>query len=192
MRRVISGLAFARKIFLSGELLLRLALLGFVALFVSQLVLAAIGGGRARADAVRAVRIWPAQDYTRVTLESKDPIRHSLLIVKNPERLVLDLEEVDIASVQQELAGKLLPNDPYIANLRAARFKPGVVRVVLDLKAEVKPQIFTLKPVGEYGYRLVLDLYPVEPPDPLLALIEKPNLPGASAATTAAPARCRT
>ena len=177
MRRVISGLAFTRKVLLSGEFLLRLALLGFVALFVSQLVLAAVGGGRARAETVRAVRIWPAADYTRVTLESANPIRHSLLVVKNPERLVLDLEDVEIAGVQQEIAGKLLPNDPYIANLRAARYKPGVVRVVLDLKSEVKPQIFTLKPVGEYGHRLVLDLYPVEPPDLLAVLIEKPNQP---------------
>jgi len=173
MRRVINSLEFARKALLSGELLLRLALLGFVALFLSQLVLAAIGGGRARAEDVRAVRIWPAQDYTRLTLESKNLIRHELLIVKNPERLVLDLEDVNVASVQQALSGKLLATDPYIANLRAARYKPGVARLVLDLKAEVKPQIFVLKPVGEYGHRLVLDLFPVAPPDPLRALIEK-------------------
>ena len=181
MRRVINSLEHARKVLLSGELLLRLALLGFVALFLSQLVLAALGGGRARAETraetLRAVRIWPAQDYTRLTLESKNPILHELLIVKNPERLVLDLTDVDVASVQRELAGKLLPTDPYIANLRAARYKPGVVRVVLDLKAEVKPQIFVLKPVGEYGHRLVLDLFPVAPPDPLRALFEKPAQP---------------
>jgi len=174
MRRVIDSLVFARKIFLSGEFLLRLALLGILALFVSQLLLAALGGGRVRAETVRAVRIWPSQDYTRVTLETKSPVRHELLIVKNPERLVLDLEDVDVARIQQELAGKLLPNDPYIANLRAARYKPGVVRLVLDLKAEVKPQLFVLKPVGNYGHRLVLDLYPVVPPDPLRALLEAP------------------
>ena len=54
--------------------------------------------------------------------------------------------------------------------MRAARNKPGVVRVVLDLKSEVRPQIFPLKPVGDYGHRLVLDLYPVVPLDPLMAL----------------------
>jgi N-acetylmuramoyl-L-alanine amidase len=182
MRRVIDSLVFARKIFLSGEFLLRLALFGILALFVSQLLLAALGGGRVRADTVRALRIWPSQDYTRVTLETRNPIRHELLIVKNPERLVLDLEDVDAAKIQQELAGKLLPNDPYIANLRAARYKPGVVRLVLDLKAEVKPQLFVLKPVGDYGHRLVLDLYPVVPPDPLRALLEAP----APASTTVA------
>ena len=181
MLRFINALQFARKALLSTELLLRIALAGFILLLLSQFILAAIGAGHARAaDVVRAVRIWPAQDYTRITLESKNPLRHSLISVKNPERLVLDLEDVDIASVQQALSDKVLQNDPYIAALRAARYKPGVVRVVLDLKAEVKPQIFLLKPVGEYGHRLVLDLYPAIPVDPLQALLEKP----ASAAST--------
>jgi N-acetylmuramoyl-L-alanine amidase len=127
-------------------------------------------------ESLKAVRIWPAQDYTRVTLESDKPLSHSLLLVRNPERLVLDLENIDFPSVQQGFADKVSPNDPYIASLRVGRFKPGVARVVLDLKAEVKPQIFTLEPIGEYRHRLVLDIYPVDPLDPLLALLqEKPE-----------------
>jgi N-acetylmuramoyl-L-alanine amidase len=133
-------------------------------------------GSAAAADRVSAVRIWPAQEYTRITIEADKPIRHELLLVKNPERLVLDLEDVDIASVQQEIAGKVLPNDPYIGQMRAGRYKPGVVRLVLDLKTEVKPQIFMLKPVGEYGHRLVLDVYPLVPADPLMALLQKPEV----------------
>ena len=66
-------------------------------------------------------------------------------------------------------------NDPYIKSVRVGRFKPGVVRLVLDLKAEVKPQLFVLKPVAEYGYRLVLDVYPAHPIDPLMALLEPPK-----------------
>ncbi len=127
-------------------------------------------------EQMRAVRVWPAQDYTRVTFESSEPLKHSLLRVKNPERLVLDLEDVELASIQQGFAGKILPNDPYIANLRVGRFKPGVIRVVLDLKTEVKPQIFVLAPIAEYGHRLVLDIYPLEPIDPLMALLQKPEL----------------
>ncbi|MBI2960815.1 MAG: N-acetylmuramoyl-L-alanine amidase [Betaproteobacteria bacterium] len=156
---------------MSGDVLLRLALLGFAALFISQFFAAA----RA-AETLQALRIWPAQDYTRITLESKNPIRFQFLAIKNPERLVLDLEQVDYASVRQELAGKVLADDPYIANLRAGRFLPGVVRLVLDLKTEVRPQIFTLKPIAEYGHRLVLDIYPSEPLDPLMALLQKPEL----------------
>ena len=133
-------------------------------------------GSAGAADRISAVRIWPAQEYTRITIEASKPIRHELLLVKNPERLVLDLEDVDIASVQQEIAGKVLPNDPYIGQMRAGRFKPGVVRLVFDLKTEVKPQIFTLKPVGEYGHRLVLDVYPLVSADPLMALLQKPEV----------------
>jgi N-acetylmuramoyl-L-alanine amidase len=92
--------------------------------------------------------------------------------VKDPERLVLDLEGVDIGPALAELNGKVTPNDPYIEKLRVGKNRPGVVRVVLDLKTEVKPQAFTLKPIAEYGHRLVLDIYPVVPPDPLAALIE--------------------
>jgi N-acetylmuramoyl-L-alanine amidase len=169
---------------------LRLAVVSFVALIVSQVVLAAIGSGRARAaevrtaepqakaatptkDNIRAVRIWPAQDYTRVTLETKGEVNYSMLTVKNPERLVIDIEGIEFAGLQQELAGKLLNNDPYIAGMRAGRFKPGVVRIVLDLKTEVKAQLFALKPVGEYGHRLVLDLYPAI--DPVAALVMPPG-----------------
>ena len=92
--------------------------------------------------------------------------------MKDPERLVLDIEGVEIGPALTELHGKVAEGDPYIDKLRAGRNRPGVVRVVIDLKAEVKPQVFTLKPVGEYGHRLVLDLYPVVPFDPLAALIE--------------------
>ena len=149
-----------------------------LARFVNKLILAALAltyfaGSAGAADRISAVRVWPAQDYTRITIEADKPIRHELLLVKNPERVVLDLEDVDVASVLQEIAGKILPNDPYVAQMRAGRYKPGVVRLVFDLKTEVKPQIFLLKPVGEYGHRLVLDVYPLVPSDPLMALLQK-------------------
>jgi N-acetylmuramoyl-L-alanine amidase len=85
---------------------------------------------------------------------------------------VLDLEGVDLGPALAELNNKVAAGDPYIDKLRVARNRPGVVRLVLDLKAEVKPQVFTLKPVAEYGHRLVLDIYPTVPVDPLAALIE--------------------
>ncbi|MDP3482115.1 MAG: N-acetylmuramoyl-L-alanine amidase, partial [Sulfuricella sp.] len=123
--------------------------------------------------AITAARVWPAADYTRVTLESASPVKYQFLAVKNPDRLVIDLEGVDVNSALEGLAAKVAANDPYIKLVRVARNKPGVVRVVLDLKGEVKPQIFTLLPYGEYGHRLVLDIYPLQPADPLMALLEK-------------------
>ena len=126
---------------------------------------------RAQAQVV-STRIWPARDYTRVTLETKAEVKFQLFSVKDPERLVLDLEGVDFSPALAELHGKVATGDPYIDKLRVGRNRPGVVRLVIDLKAEVKPQVFTLKPVGEYGHRLVLDIYPAVAPDPLAALIE--------------------
>src|SRR3990170_3412643 len=130
-----------------------------------------LGAACAQAQVV-STRIWPAKDYTRVTLETKAEVKFSMFAVKDPERLVLDLESVQLGPALAELHGKVATGDPYIDKLRVGRNRPGVVRLVIDLKAEVKPQVFTLKPIGEYGHRLVLDLYPVVPPDPLAALIE--------------------
>src|SRR5665811_178799 len=128
--------------------------------------------------------LWPAQDYTRLTLESKQSIRHNMFTVSNPERLVIDLEQVELGNALDELTRLVGDNDPYIKSVRVGRFKPGVVRLVLDLKAEVKPQLFVLKPVAEYGYRLVLDVYPAHPVDPLMALLEPPKAGIPEAAST--------
>ena len=128
--------------------------------------------GAHAAITITAARVWPAQDYTRLTLESKKSISHNMFTISNPDRLVVDLEEVEPGNTLDELARLVGSNDPYIKSVRVGRFKPGVVRLVLDLKAEVKPQIFVLKPVAEYGYRLVLDVYPAHPVDPLMALLE--------------------
>lgn len=122
---------------------------------------------------ISSARVWPAEDYTRLTLESKQAIRYSLLTLKDPERLVVDLNDVDITPALSELTGKIGNNDPYIKSVRVARFKPGVVRLVLDLKTEAKPQLFNLKPVAEYGNRLVLDVYPAVAVDPLMALVQQ-------------------
>jgi N-acetylmuramoyl-L-alanine amidase len=131
-----------------------------------------LAGAVAKAPAALGVRIWPAADYTRVTLEFDSPLKYNHFIVENPDRLVVDIEGVEFNSVLDSLARKVATDDPYIKLLRAGRFKPGVVRLVMELKTKVNPQVFELKPVGEYGHRLVLDVYPVNPPDPMMALLE--------------------
>ena len=127
------------------------------------------------ANIISAARVWPAQDYTRLTIESKKSIRHNMFTISNPERLVVDLENVELGAALNDLTEKVGSDDPYIKNLRVGYFKPGVVRLVLDLKSEVKPQLFILRPVGEYGFRLVLDVYPAHPIDPLMALLNPAN-----------------
>ena len=128
--------------------------------------------GRADAAMVASARLWPAQEYTRLILETPAPMAHQLLAMKNPERLVLDLEGVELNPEIGRLPERVLASDPYIQAIRVAMYRPGVLRVVLDLKSEVNPQLFALKPVGEYGHRVVLDLYPLIPLDPLMALLE--------------------
>jgi N-acetylmuramoyl-L-alanine amidase len=124
-------------------------------------------------ERIRSLRVWPSQDYTRITIETATEVRYELTALKNPERLVLDLENVDFLSIVDQSANKVIGEDPYVAALRAGRFRPGAVRLVVDLKGEAKPQVFTLKPIGEYGHRLVIDVYPVVPPDPLMALLQR-------------------
>jgi N-acetylmuramoyl-L-alanine amidase len=118
-----------------------------------------------------ATRVWPAQEYTRVTFEAKNPLKHYFQTLKNPERLVIDLEGIDLNAELTDLAKRVREDDPYIKGVRVARYKPTVMRVVFDLKTDVKPSIFPLAPVGEYKHRLVLDIYPARTSDPLLALL---------------------
>ena len=131
------------------------------------------GFAAAASGSVMGVRVWPSKDYTRVTLEYSDELKYTQLMVADPPRLVVDIEGVEFNSVLQSLPGKISEADPYIKLIRAGRNRPGVVRLVIELKSEIKPQIFTLKPIGEYGHRLVLDLYPSEPIDPLMAMLEE-------------------
>jgi N-acetylmuramoyl-L-alanine amidase len=95
--------------------------------------------------------------------------------VTEPERLVVDLEDVDFNDELKGLAAKIRADDPYIQQLRVARNRPGVVRIVFDLKTAVKPYVFPLAPAGEYKHRLVLDIYPEKPKDPVLALLRPPD-----------------
>ena len=118
-----------------------------------------------------AVRVWPAADYTRVTLESDTALvaRHSL--VSSPERLVIDIDGLELSAQLRELVGKVRSDDPFIAGVRVGQYQPRSVRLVIDLKQAVAPQVFPLAPVAAYKHRLVFDLRPTEALDPLLALI---------------------
>jgi len=113
-----------------------------------------------QATEVRAARLWPSPEYSRITFELSDVASYKYFSLKNPERLVLDLEGVEPEGALLEMATRVSPQDPQIASIRVARNRPGVTRVVVELKTEIRPQVFTLKPMGDYGHRLVLDVYP--------------------------------
>lgn len=120
-----------------------------------------------------AVRVWPAADYTRVTLESDTTLQARHFLADNPRRLVIDIDGLELSPSLRELVGKVRADDPYIAGVRVGQNQPRVVRLVIDLKQAVAPQLFALAPVAAYQHRLVFDLMPTEPPDPLLALIQE-------------------
>ncbi len=140
------------------------------------------------AGKIASARMWPAQEYTRVIFEASVPVAHEVVTLKDPHRVVLELEGVTLTSGLAALPSRVQATDPYIAAIRFGTKAPDTLRVVFDLKAETRAQLFALKPVAEFGYRVVLDLYPLTPLDPLMALLEEKRdapvadpKPGASA-----------
>jgi len=127
----------------------------------------------AQAAQTLGVRVWPAEDYTRITLENDTSLKATHFLVKNPDRLVVDIEGLDLNSALKDLVAQVLPNDPYVKQVRVGQNRPKVVRLVFDLKEAINPQVFSLAPVGEYRHRLLLDLYPVNAHDPIASLIGK-------------------
>ncbi len=125
----------------------------------------------AMAGTILAVRTWPADEYTRVTLEMDSELKAEHFTLDGPDRLVVDIQGLTMNRAINDLVSKIKPNDPYIASVRVAQNRPDVIRLVMDLKQPIAPQVFTLKPIGEYKYRLVLDLYPRVAQDPLLAIM---------------------
>lgn len=119
-----------------------------------------------------AVRVWPADEYTRVTLESDTTLSVNHFMVESPHRLVVDIDGLELSPALRELVGKVQSDDPYIAGVRVGQNRPRVVRLVFDLKQPIAPQVFALQPAAAYQDRLVFDLYPAKERDPLLALLD--------------------
>ena len=120
-----------------------------------------------------AVRVWPAADYTRITIESDAPLAEKHFLAETPSRLVIDIDGLELSPALREIVGKVRSDDPFIAGVRVGQNQPRVVRLVIDLKQPIAPQLFTLAPVAAYQHRLVFDLYPTRERDPLLALIRE-------------------
>ncbi len=141
----------------------------------------------AHGRAILAVRIWPSSDYTRVTIESDGEIKARPFFVAEPPRLAVDIEGLELIPALRELVAKVKSDDPNIAGIRVGQNAPGIVRLVIDLKQPMLPQVFSLAPVAAYQNRLVLDLYPATQSDPLADLIAE-RLADKKAARRAAPA----
>jgi N-acetylmuramoyl-L-alanine amidase len=123
------------------------------------------------------VRIWPAPEYSRVTIESDAALATKQLFVPSPPRLAVDIEGIVLNPALKELVAKVRADDPNIAGIRVGQFTPTIVRLVIDLKQAMRPQVFALAPVAAYQHRLVFDLYPEREADPLDALIADGTVP---------------
>ena len=126
----------------------------------------------AMAARLLAVRTWPADEYTRVTLELDSELKAEHFTLETPHRMVVDIQGIDVTPALNALVRQVRTDDPYISTLRVAQNRPNVVRIVFDLKQAIAPQVFTLKPAGDYKFRLVLDFYPKVAHDPLAALLK--------------------
>ncbi|MBW8900513.1 MAG: N-acetylmuramoyl-L-alanine amidase [Massilia sp.] len=139
------------------------------------LLLSVVAPLSASAAQIMAVRVWPADEYTRVTLENDGELKTTHFMVPDPPRLVVDIEGLALNDTLKSLVAKVESNDPYIKQVRVGQNRPNVVRLVFDLKEDVKPQVFTLAPIAGYQHRLIFDLYPVKAVDPLSNMIAKEN-----------------
>ncbi len=131
------------------------------------------GADLAHGATIVAVRVWPAAEYTRVTIESDAALAAKHFVLDNPDRLVVDVDGLELSPELRELIGKVRPDDPYIAGVRVGQNQPRVVRLVFDLKQPVAPQLFALPPIAAYQHRMVFDLKPLQERDPLLALLRE-------------------
>ena len=104
-------------------------------------------------------RVWPSNEYTRFTIESTDYIKNDQSILKNPDRVVVDLKSININNSLKNLSEVDFKDNSSISGVRVAQYDPGTVRIVIDLHHESKIKIFSLKPFKSYGHRLVVDVY---------------------------------
>jgi N-acetylmuramoyl-L-alanine amidase len=149
------------------------------------LVLAFAAVGLAQARTIVAVRVWPAEAYTRLTLESERALQARMQYLPAARRLLVEIDELELDGTLRELVGRITPDDPFIAALRVEQPRARQVRLVIDLRQPVRPQAFALDPVAAFRHRYIVDLHPAVEPDPLLALLRRKELEGGGAAREA-------
>lgn len=141
----------------------------------------------AAAPSITAARVAPGPDTSRLTLESISPLSYRMFTIPDPARVVVDIESTEDLKVLESLASQVSAGDPYVKAVRVGRFKPGILRVVIDLKTDAHPKSSQQKPEGRATtHRMVLELLPRERKDAVMALLEsRGTRPSADAAPVA-------
>ncbi len=125
----------------------------------------AVPSAWAIAARIASTRLWPAQEYTRVILEGPAPIPHQLIVLRDQRRASCS---TSMASSSRR-SSSILPFRLQSVRSRTSRQsdstgrRSDTLRIVFELKAETRPQLFALLPVAGFGHRIVLDLYPLTP-----------------------------
>lgn len=143
-----SSIASVKHVFLTSFILVFL----FSLILLSQSVLAAD-------TAVKSVHVGLTPDYTRITLESNQPLQYELSMLDNPHRVVIDLSNTQLSPALATLPQKVDAIDPFVQKVRIGQFKPHIIRLVFDLKSNVVPRTFVIAPKDNLEHRLVLDIY---------------------------------
>lgn len=106
------------------------------------------------------VRIWPGDDSTRVSVESDRKLKYSYMMLRGtkPYRLVLDIEGLRLSAGLEKTLKNFKSTDRFIAGIRPGQFKPNVLRIVFDLKNDVRAEVNYAKPIAQYGHRIIIDM----------------------------------
>lgn len=104
----------------------------------------------------------PTSENTHIIIETNQAVSYSMIILKNPHRVVLDLKNTPIGPPLISLAKKDFLEDVSIKQVRVGSFKLGITRIVFDLKSEVKALLNMDKPKDKFKHRLTLYLYPIQ------------------------------
>lgn len=130
-----------------------------------ELILGAVGAVAAQPlQALAAprlqVRIWPGDESTRISVESDRKLKYSYMVLrgKKPYRLVLDLEGLRLNANIEKTLKNFNSSDKFIAGIRPGQFKPNILRIVFDLKDDVRADVNYSKPIAQFGHRIIIDL----------------------------------
>ena len=153
--------------------------LQFFQLIVVLFCVLALQPAAAANATIKSARVGLTPDYTRITLESNQPLDYELSMLSNPHRVVIDLNQIKITPALAALPDKVDAIDPYVQKIRVGQFKPDVIRLVFDLKSNVVPRAFVMEPRDNFAHRLILDIHhPDKATKPAATPSVTDNLPG--------------
>jgi N-acetylmuramoyl-L-alanine amidase len=124
-------------------------------------------------NSIDGIRVWPAPENTRIVFDLKNKADFKYFSLSSPARLVIDFNN----SQNRVDFKNLVNNNPRIKLIRSSTSKnKSSTRIVMELEGQYQLTIFPLPPAGQYGNRLVVDLYDKNRKTPVVSSQPKNNL----------------